>query len=527
MRSDEFLCNDAWRTLLRASFARLGAVVLAAFVVATGVACPAEAHWLTKLAREAGELGSGAARHAAHGLDNLGGLTRHLKALPDDGKAIALGAHATPEGHWKFVNRDGEVFTAASKDEMARVTRSLAPDEVAAGRSGLDLYLTEDTAFARRDALGDLPTGARLHVATGQGTYRLLPEPGGANGGFVAQLRPDLLVRLTTRDLFDEALWQLGRPLRRSEIRVVSLQPGGAQTLTPSPRLDPASKAALVDRVDPWKLAASLRSVRGQTVVVTGRIDGRYLHFKPESGAERSLLIDDLRTAAQASDVNLVVLDAASPRQPGGRNWFWRRIEIEGLKSALERAQFSDFVVTLGAGRGPLVVTAERGAAGRTRLQIVATGQERGVVSSIFGDWTDDIVSEVVGNVATRVIDVDLVDKGRQDELDLRLIPGVPFTVQALYIMGLVLGLAGLGLTRRWWRALWPPERREEYAGAAGYHAARFVRGLLFALIFLPVVGIPAGTWTIVAGALQQLWWVVTAPFRFVIWLIGRLSPAR
>ncbi len=56
---------------------------------------------------------------------------------------------------------------------------------------------------------------------------------------------------LRERALFDEAIAQLERPLSRSSIRTLALEPGGPGTLSSYPRLDPETKAALVDAIDP------------------------------------------------------------------------------------------------------------------------------------------------------------------------------------------------------------------------------------------------------------------------------------
>ena len=80
------------------------------------------------------------------------------------------------------------------------------------------------------------------------------------------------LVGVTDAAPFEEAVWQLARPLRRADIRVLSLEPGGPQTLTAAPRLDPASRSALSDAIDPARLEASLSTIRGQTAIVTGRV---------------------------------------------------------------------------------------------------------------------------------------------------------------------------------------------------------------------------------------------------------------
>ena len=135
-------------------------------------------------------------------------------------------------------------------------------------------------------------------------------------------------------------MWQLARPLNKANVRVLALEPGGPPRLASTPRIDPATKRAMVDAIDPASLPAALGSVRGQTVLVTGRVDGRLLYVQPSSGPERSMLLPDLFKAAEEADVNLIVLRTAStPRQPGGRNWLWQKVEVRGLEQAMQHPQ--------------------------------------------------------------------------------------------------------------------------------------------------------------------------------------------
>jgi hypothetical protein len=126
----------------------------------------------------------------------------------------------------------------------------------------------------------------------------------------------------------------------------------------------------------------------------------------------------------------------------------------------------------------------------------------------------------VTGNVVTSVIDADLTSSERQKELEERIIPGIPSDIQFAYLGFLVIGLMGLSVSRGWWRRIWPPERREEYGAAFGYHAARLARLTLFGLVFMPLVGAPAFLWNLVL----QVWSWITFPVRAWRWLIGRRS---
>ncbi|HWK32094.1 MAG TPA: hypothetical protein VNR51_00245, partial [Hyphomicrobium sp.] len=318
------------------------------FAVAVTVA---QAGWLSRLARVGNEAGEVGAKATRIGIVDLERAASHLRTLPAETRGTALAAHATPEGHWKFVNRDGDVFTAATPSELQRAVPTLLPQSTLG--SQLDIYLGEETVFRDRALLKDLPSGARLHLVAGTDAYPLRAISGGNGSEFLyAQMRPHLLVALRDGALFKEAVAQLERPLSRSSIRTLALEPGAPSTLSSYPRIDADSKAALVDAVEPAALARALTSVRGQTVLVTGRAEDNLLYFRPSSGAEQSIKLSELKRAAADADVNLVLLHAATPHQPGGRNWLWQRIAVGGLDDALKRATLGDFLDALGARHG-------------------------------------------------------------------------------------------------------------------------------------------------------------------------------
>lgn len=495
--------------------------VLIALGAALAAAATAHANWLTKILQEAGEAGGKA------DLRGMGALERsaaHVKALPPAPKGqAALAAHATPEGHWTFVNKAGETFTAGTPDEMKRVAATLVPE--AAGPEGkLVLYLSEDSAFTWRQHMKDLPKGAELHVVVGRDGYRLVRRSAGGVERFFAEVRPNIVVELSERKVFDEALWQLARPLDKSRIRLLSLEPGGPQTLTSAPRLDPASKRAAVDVVDPYKLPQALSALRGQTALVIGRVEGEFLHFKPASGPERPILIKDLVGAAEARDVNLIVLEASTPRQPGGRNWLWQKVAVSGLEEALNRASLSDFLNALGASRGQLMVTATPQGGSRVLLSATPTGVSGSPLSGALGDWAAGWAKEVAGNmtghVVTSTIQAHLRSSERQSELDIRLLPFLPAAVQIAYLAAFVAGLFGVAFAWGWWNRIWPPEQRSEYGNAFGYHSARAVKGVAFVLLFLPI----AGPFAFLAVLASQALVIVTAPARLLRWLASRRS---
>ena len=199
---------------------------LGAFLLAPSIAA---ADWLSTLVGTARRVAAQAPSASTRALDKV---AAHVKGLPPKPDATALAAQATPEGHWRFVNKAGETITAGTPAEMRRVASLLVPDAKVEAR--LQLYLTEDTVFARRAALKDLPRGSELHLFSGEESYRILRRSEGPNERLFAEIRSNLVVELSDAKQFAEAAWQLNRPLNKASIRVLALETGGATRLAAS-----------------------------------------------------------------------------------------------------------------------------------------------------------------------------------------------------------------------------------------------------------------------------------------------------
>ena len=477
------------------------------------------AGWFDKVTSTAEKAGS---RVAAGSAGTLEKAARYVKALPAKKEGVDLAAQATQEGHWRFVNRAGEMFTAGTPDEMKRAVSVLHPEAKAGVR--LSLYVTDDTIFSTRAALKTLPAHAELFVVHGSESYRVLRRTDGTIERLFAEVRPNLVIEMSDRRLFEEAAWQLARPLDKASVRVLALEPGGPSTLSAWPRIDKASKRALIDVIDPGSLPAAMGSVSGQTLLVTGRIERELLYVQPSSGSERSLLLKDLFKAAGEADVNLIVLHAPStPRQPGGRNWLWLTVEVKGLDEALSRARMADFLNALGAPNRRLAAVAWA-ADKRAVLDLANAGDlppagGTGSVSDLF----TGMVSDITGKVVATAVQANLRSAERQQELDRRIMPGVPSTLQAVYLALMVLGLFGVPLSRLWWQRIWPAEVAEEYAGRIGYWAAWTVRALAYGLVFLPLTAVVAAPFNMFG----QFWDGVMTPVRWWRRLTGRKGAAR
>lgn len=426
--------------------------------------------------------------------ETLEEVARHVAALPADAERAAIAAAATEVGHWRLVNRAGEPFTASGRTELTQALRTLAPQ--ADGRPDrLSIYLTADTVFRYQSALAALPAAALFVLIDG----RMLPVSR-AGEGSAQRLRimagPRLAIEAGERALFDEIAWQLRRPLDRPAVRTLSIEPGGPAFLRRAPEIDPATRRAKPDAIDPGQLARALGSLRGQIVLVAGRPDGDRLLYKPAAGPEGGLGLTELRAHASEAETNLIALATTSARQPGSRNWLWQRVELGNVDEALQAIDVGGLLLALAGDGRSLVVRGTRPGADRVELEILPQ-RKSGLVpagpvgDAVSGTWSD-IVSETAGALTVTAMRASMTSRARQAELDRRLLPLVPSLLQWGYLGLAALGLLALPTLRRWWRRIWPDEIAVDYSNPIALWLARGVRWLAFGLLFLPLASLPA-----------------------------------
>lgn len=508
----------AWRGLL----------ISGLFLFLLAYPTPSQGGWFTKLIREAAEAGGSTARKSAKvGAGHLDNAAAHLKKinLPDGRPGLA--AEITDEGHWRFVNKAGETYTAGTPEELSRAFSTLLPGKTAGAGKGLKpaLVLTARSIYRHRALLKDLPEHGPLFVVINKKNYPLLLRGSGDKTRAFARLRKNLSLEMRTSETFEEAYWQVNRGFNQADIRLLSLQPGSTR-IVPAARRRAKNTGLVVapEPADPFALAKSMASIRGQTVLLSGRIEGSFLHFKPVKGSAGAVRLKQLRKAADKADVNLIIVNTGSAAQPGSRNWLWQRRQVNGLARAMAAKTRADFLEALVGGRGPFLVRTKLHSDGRrVSLETASLLDKRLLPSSdgLTNIFTDSL-SHLAGELVSQSVAADLRSKRYQDELDWRLIPGIPSNYQIFYGMLLVLALIGLPVSRRWWRRIWPLEERSQYAGPFGYYAARSVRLLVFVLLFMPLTAIAA----VPVHFLQRLWHWLTLPVRLWRWLVATWKAA-
>lgn len=274
-----------------------------------------------------------------------------------------------------------------------------------------------------------------------------------------------------------------------------------------APKIDTATKTPLVDQLDPANLSSAFGSIRGQTALITGRVENGKIYFTPSKGPEIGRDLEELVSAASQSDVNLVVLHTDAARQPGGRNWLWQKIELGGMSEASKAANFGDFIDALAARRGGFEVTAAREGLGRVQISAKPPDAGSGIVAET-SSALEETVGHVTGEIVTKAAEFHGRDNSSEQEINSQLIPGIPTYIQIPYFVSLIAGILSWGTLRRWWGRIWPASP----ADAGGRSFRTTAREAVFLLGFMPVAGMLALMWQLIV----QTWLSLTAPFRWI-----------
>ncbi|MEL6288912.1 MAG: hypothetical protein AAFQ42_09210 [Pseudomonadota bacterium] len=521
----------------RSVLARLGTAVALCIAAITLSDTRSDAGMLDKLLRGAGDLAeSGAKRGPLADADLPTSLTRSFAALPEPERARTLIATTTPEGHVRLTNADGTAVTAGAESEIGAALTYLLPQASEKARGAVAIHMQAGDAFAHREALALLPEDARITLVGEDGnTHRLIERPARPRSVDAAaeplrlRLGDRLIVAAHTPKDLREVAWQARRAFNPANIRLLSFDDDAARRL-PSVRVGDGRLP--VEPVNPFGLVDDMRSLRGQTVVISGEITDDLLAFTARGSARQTVSLTDLRTAARRDDVNLVVLAADTPRQPGTRNLVWQRAALDGIDEATAAASLGDFWSALAGPRGALELSIDRSAVGDTRqnhhVRLTArtvndaplsVTDEGGSFLQLTERFVTELVSTAAGEIVTRGIDATMRSEAYDRELARRLVPGIPSDIQIIYLLAGIAGLIGLPTVTRWWRRLWPLAPSPTFASTLGYLANRLLRAVLFWPLFLPLAGIFAGPYQLIARPFE----VLTLPF-VLLW--RRLRPA-
>ena len=122
-----------------------------------------------------------------------------------------------------------------------------------------------------------LPTDVRLRlIHRGNSHFPVVNSSSGGPPQWVVQVRDNVELEFANPQLLDEMIFRLDRALGRNSIRVLRLNPNHTENVASLGRRTDGG-LPVADDVNPARLDAQLRPIRGQTAIISGRVEGDVL----------------------------------------------------------------------------------------------------------------------------------------------------------------------------------------------------------------------------------------------------------
>ena len=282
-----------------------------------------------------------------------------------------------------------------------------------------------------------------------------------------------------------EVAWALEQTLNRAKIRVISLM--DATDVDVLERIDQAVGEFHINAGPKASgdIADLVKAHRHRTIFVVGHVEGDSFVIRDATGNLRNTIaFAKLETAARKADASLFMLGCSAGAKSTASGFIdpVNAFRVaEGLKQAIAQPSIGDALSALSANSADLVV----------RPQLIDS-----VRVMLIAEQNAVAVEQKIAKLSYGVMRFTTISKSRAEELDARIIPGIPSWIQVTYVVGGFLLLFSVRAILRDWRSIRAPAPRFGYRPLAhiavkGIRTLGFLALMPFACLlgFLMVIG--------------------------------------
>lgn len=384
-------------------------------------------------------------------------LTRQL-TTPQGGTALAL----VPDqgGGWRLIDATGEAKNLNNLDDLSA---SLANAKVSAGKSVSKLpqiAIREEDFFKLRGTMPKLPDGAGLSLVRKSGkSYPLKSVAFGPRLRLVVELDKNMLLNPSNARALDVNFAYLRKSVNKANLKIASFDGKAAVTASRSGKL--ADQRVLLNGD---QLVSSLARYKNHTLMITGRIEtdaatkSRKLIVQ-DGRSKRVIDLDELDKVAESQRVNLMIVEANSPKQPGKGGIFKTALEKQ-FKDASQSITQKDLLSSLAPPKSVSLIHASEN--GSNRIVMTTSYAARRNASkgkSASGQGSDYSFTAWTLHAGTTIgvhsLRINAEDPKHTEEVEGRWIPWISNIDLILSALGLaVYGFVSL-LSWKWWKAIW------------------------------------------------------------------------
>ncbi|MCP4932872.1 MAG: hypothetical protein GY927_01400 [bacterium] len=476
-------------------------------------------------------------RKAARKADDGGGAISHkldvdgLKHFDVEPGTSRFGLATNPDGSINVKSIDGKELHIRSADDLQGTLIRFQKRLKKTGGGKALFFVSQNDLFRSSKSTSLLAKIDGLHVITGSKTSlpvsRILDQKGADTWG--VEIRKGMIAASHNAHDLSEALFRMNHTFNPADVHVVSFSKKAPDFPDP---INFAASGRVPDPtlIDPTRLDRAFKVLRGKKLIVTGKVEGGVLFVKTRGGTVKRLPLDDLRTKAREANIDLIILGGKSTAQPGKKSFFGRQ-DGKKLSAAFATERYGDFLVALGGKKKLMVMQldavdeshvvwrsmpdsakASKGLLKRMEKEPVASSLARALVNPVGKAAPKEDEDELS-------IELNAKSKGWQTELEHRIIPGIPFGLQLLYIVNLIAGLLAWTTSSWLWEKIWRSKGRSEFSSKWSWFGYRLVRNLTMILTLMGAIGILLFLFQWLISA----WLTLLAVLRIITWPVRKL----
>jgi hypothetical protein len=314
-------------------------------------------------------------------------------------------------------------------------------------------------------------------------------------------------LRVTTMDELKDALWLLQRPPVSRTPRLLQID----ETASKSLASNIPNSSLSVETISPDSLIESMHSFKYQTLILSGKvIDGKLFG---KSHNSQGVSLQKLQQEADNKDINLVILESDKPS-----------LVLEKMSKAIKKANKNhilpydttgDFFNFLrdSSNSKPIILQSSQSGARQVAIQWKAT---RNTQADSKAELSDEILSSIPLHLLLQSAKIHFPDKQRSQELNERIIPGIPSWIQFYVIFSVILGFITPGTSWRLWKNIWSLQQRNEYQYLLVFLLLWILHRLFFLILFLPLLGGFSFIWFLMLTTYQVFNFILFRPSRWI-----------
>lgn len=304
---------------------------------------------------------------------------------------------------------------------------------------------------------------------------------------------------LSSSARLDSILWQFQRPAMTQRVRFVQLDKDVDAEL-PSQIY---GSRPIIDSVGMNNLINSIKSMRLETMVLSGKVKDGFLHHDGQR-----ISIKQLEQAAASRDVNLIILGSDKPKKA-----------LQGVADSFDAIRLSDSVADFYNRFSPADATTPM------RIKITDSGElqtaihiERKAETVLKQDSEALVHLDIIPlHLSIESVRSFQPNEERIKELDLRIFPAIPSYVQFFVIFSFFSGLFLASTSWLLYLKIWLSPLRAAYGNAFSFSGVYLLHRLGFTLLYLPILGLGTPFYLIVTWVIAIINTLLIKPVRWII----------